>query len=86
MDHEGAAPAPDFRRLFFKFRIVASMDEMMNGVETHQTNHDEIDGYHEVQDARHDENKDSRDQGNNRSNVGVGEKVHQYLLSWEPGT
>jgi hypothetical protein len=59
-----------------QFRIIASTDEMMNGIESHQTDHDEVDGDHEIQKARHDENQDSRDQRNNRSNVGVGE-VHQ---------
>jgi hypothetical protein len=64
------------------FMASPSSDEVMDAVEAYQTDHDEIDGDHEVQEAWHNEDQDSREQCDDRTNVGVAE-MHQYLLCWQ---
>ena len=56
----------------------------MDGVEADEANHDEVDGDHEIQETRHDEDHDSRDQSHGRTDLGVAE-LHKYLLSWDQG-
>src|SRR5260370_146832 len=58
---------------------------MMDGVEADEADHDEVDGDHVVQQARHDEDQDARNERDDRRYVGDGE-MHRDLPGWNLST
>src|SRR6266851_3066191 len=55
---------------------------MMDGVEAHQSDQDEVDRDDIVQQARNDQDQNARNERNQRRDMGDGE-VHERLLSQE---
>jgi hypothetical protein len=52
---------------------------MIDAVQPHKPNQDKVDGNDEVQQPRHKQDQDARDEGNDRRNV-CGRKGHDDLL------
>ena len=56
-----------------------SVDEMIDAVEPDKPDHDKVDGNDIVQQSRHNQDQDARDEGNERRNV-CGSESHDDLL------
>src|SRR3979490_2680836 len=57
-----------------------SFHEVINTVEPHQTNHDQVDRDDEVEQPRHDEDQDAGNEGNDRRNMGDSQRHGALLL------
>src|SRR3954465_11135828 len=58
----------------------ASAHEVINTVEAHQTDHDQVDRNDEVEQPRHEEDQDAGNEGNDRRDMGNGQRHGR--LSW----
>jgi hypothetical protein len=55
------------------FAMYCSVDEVVNGIEAHNADQDQINRNDIVQQARHDQNQNSGDQGNQWTDMGSGD-------------
>ena len=55
---------------------------MIDAVQPHQPDQDKVNGNDEVEQSRHNQDQDARDEGNDRRNV-CGRKGHDDLLGGE---
>jgi hypothetical protein len=59
---------------------ILSADEVVDAVETDQSHDDQIDGHDEVQQPRHDQDQDSGEKGNDRSDMSDGDGHTTFSL------